>query len=286
MENTKFEKPYYSIYVYELSAGEIWVNDVPLVRWVGLQTADGDYIGEIPINQVVLENGEYELECKLLPRYGNKLLGNSSSYDLYNIAFQCREVNVLKSSIVFHPEIDTPSSGNWDENKKKFISDVFNDLPVYISKTKFKITELPFVLDGWQNSVDLSKIKEKVLFQDVLDYYRQIHAIMAAHNATKFLEISEEKMKLQEQAFYFTEERKKSFRAGAISLFSQKLAPLPLVPSNLKLQIMGYGRLVRLLQLDGSAALQYASPKPEEQSNIELDVKLHMRSQEKGFSII
>ncbi len=286
MKNTKFEKPYYSIYVYELSAGEIWVNDVPLLNWKGPQTTDGVYNGNIPINQVVLQNGVYELKCILKPHYGQKKLVNTIESSVYTIGFRCRHVDNIKSGINVNGDVyimerpyqKSSSDYNW--------KDPLINLEVYVDVTKLTITELPFVLDGWQNSVDLSKIKEKVLFQEVLDYYRQIHAIMAAHNATKFLELSEEKMKLQEQAFYFTEERKKSFRAGAISLFSQKLAPLPLVPSNLKLQIMGYGKLVRLLQLDGSAALQYASPKPAEQSNIELDVKLHMRSQDKGLSVI
>ena len=49
---------------------------------------------------------------------------------------------------------------------------------------------------------------------------------------------------------------------------------------------MGYGKLVRLVKLDGSEPLQFKSPNSEEQSNIELEIKLHMRSEEKGFSII
>jgi len=62
---------------------KIWVNDVPLINWTGVQTKDGVYNGEVPINQVILENGTFQLECKLVPRHGNKVLGQSKSPDIY-----------------------------------------------------------------------------------------------------------------------------------------------------------------------------------------------------------
>jgi hypothetical protein len=155
--------------------------------------------------------------------------------------------------------------------------------------TEFEVTELPFVLDGWQNSVNLKELykdRENELKRDVVAYYRQIHALMAEHNASKFLELSREKEELQEQAFYFTEERKKSFRDGAYSLFNQKFETEPVREKELTLQFMGYGKLVRLVYPDGSQPLQFKSPNPEKQSSIEFDIKLHMRTKEKGFSII
>lgn len=281
----EFKKPYYTIYVYELSAGEIWVNDVPLVNWKGTQTENGIFNGEIPINQVVLENGTFQLECRLMPRSNNKLLDLSKSPDIYTIGFKKREVNNVKTKVDINQDIENPYS-KWDEQKKRMINKTFAGLPIYIAKTSFEITDLPFVLDGWQDSIDLSKLKEKDLLADVLRYYRQIHSVMASHNVSKFLEISKEKLELQEKAFYFSDERKKSFRESAMKLFNQKLEILPLKLSELKLQIMGYGKLVRLVRLDGSAALQYKSPDIEKQSNVEFDIKLHMRNKEKGLTII
>ena len=283
--NIKFKNPYYYIYVYELSAGEIWVNDVPLVNWKGVQTENGVFNGEIPINQVVLENGTFQLECRLMPRSNNKFLDLSKSPDIYTIGFKKREVNNLKTKIDISQEIENPYS-KWNEQKKRMVNETFTGLPIYIAKTSFEVTDLPFTLDGWQKSIDLSKLKEKDLLVDVIRYYRQIHSVMASHNVSKFLELSKEKMKLQEEAFYFTEERKRSFREAAAQLFNQKLEILPLNVTDLKLQIMGYGKLVRLVRLDGSAALQYKSPNVEKQSNVEIDIKLHMRSEEKGLTII
>ncbi|MFK7113997.1 hypothetical protein V3468_06035 [Flavobacterium oreochromis] len=46
-------------------------------------------------------------------------------------------------------------------------------------------------------------------------------------------------MKLQEQAFYFNQDRKNDFLNSALNLFNQKLEVEPLIESELKLEIMG-----------------------------------------------
>ena len=74
--------------------------------------------------------------------------------------------------------------------------------------------------------------------------------------------------------------------SSTTQLFNQKLEIMPLDPTTLKLQIMGYGKLARLVRLDGSAALQYKSPDPENQENIEFDTKLHIRDVNRGLIII
>ncbi|PAM92663.1 hypothetical protein B4N84_21245 [Flavobacterium sp. IR1] len=85
------------------------------------------------------------------------------------------------------------------------------NFPYFEIATEIEV-KLPFILDGWQNSVDLTKLDKTVLKEKVLEYYRQIHAILKEHNAPKFLDLSKEKQKLQEEAFYFTDERKKVFK--------------------------------------------------------------------------
>ncbi len=67
-------------------------------------------------------------------------------------------------------------------------------------------------------------------------------------------------MHLQEQAFYFDEDRKASFIEGASQLFSKKLEVEELDANNLKMEIMGNGKLVRLIRKDGTHALQFKSP--------------------------
>jgi len=281
----EFKNPFYTIYVYELSAGEIWINDVPVLNWAGPITKDGMYNGAIPINNVILQNGTHELECRLKPRFDYKKFNESEGHDVYDIGVDCREVSDIKSKVQVIPKIQNPYA-KWNEKEKRFINEAFKDIPVHIAKTKFEVTNLPFTLKGWQNSVHLADLDKEKLFQDVLKFYYQLHGVLASHNAAKFLELSKDKMQLQEEAFYFSKERKASFMNGAIALFDQKLELLPINPANLQLQIMGYGRLVRLIRYDGSAALQYKTPDANEQGNVQFDVRLHMANEEKGLTII
>lgn len=271
----KFDKPLYAVDPHIYCSGTVLVNDVPVVDWYGEETREGGSIGGTDINHVLLQSGKYKVVGKMYPRKGKKTL---TEEEVLFIDFYCAEADLdkwKKSRYKFHPKIESPWDG-LSENIK---------YPYFEIATEIEV-ELPFVLDGWQNSIDLSKMDKSLLMKQVLEYYRQIHALLKEHNASKFLELSKEKMKLQEQAFYFDEERKKSFMEGAIALFSQNLEVEPLIESELSLEIMGYGKLVRLMKKDGTQPLQFKSPNKEEQSNIELEVKLHVRSLEKGLSII
>ncbi|WP_043706352.1 hypothetical protein [Tenacibaculum ovolyticum] len=270
-----FEKPYYTIYPHIYCSGIIYINDVPAITWLGEETKEGGFGGDIPINQLVLESGKHAVKIVMLPRINKKTLTEEETFFADFYLSDVSPGRWKETSHKFHPKIESPWNG---------LSEGIN-YPIFELKTEIEV-ELPYVLDGWQNSQDLTEIKEEILFRKVFSHYQQIHAVLAEHNVSKFLELSKEKMQLQEQAFYFSEERKKQFYEGALSLFSQNLKVEPLMKDELKLQIMGYGKLVRLIKLDGSEPLQYMSPNIENQSNIELEVKLHMRSEEKGFSII
>ncbi|WP_456311754.1 hypothetical protein [Pseudomonas shirazensis] len=271
----KLQSPLYTIDPHIYCSGTILINDIPVIDWYGEETKSGGYLGGIDINNVLLQSGKYKVVGKMFPRNGMKTLTEDEAL---LIEFFCADADprIWKSSkYKFHPKIESP----WDG-----LSENIN-YPYFEIATEIEV-ELPFVLDGWQNSVDLSKLDKKFLKEKVFEYYRQIHIVLKEHNATKFLELSKEKQRLQEQAFYFTQERKQSFQQSLITLFNQNLELEPLNENELKLEFMGYGKLVRLMKVDGSHPLQFKSPNIKEQSNIELEIKLHLRTAEKGLSII
>ncbi|MBU3024066.1 hypothetical protein [Zobellia galactanivorans] len=272
-----FLKPYYSLYQRFGCSGELYVNDVLVYSFFGDQTQEGGSTGAVPINNVILESGKYKVVGKMLPRYGKKAITEEEYMSLdFHVAETEGPLGTMKKTrYKFHPRIEQP----WDG-----LSENIN-YPVFEISTEIEV-ELPFVLDGWQNSVDLSKIKEEKLFEEVFAFYNQLYLVMESHNAGKYLELSKEKMRLQEQAFYFSEERKASFLKGAMQIFGQKLQMLPMKKDELRVQVMGHGKLVRLVRLDGTEALKFKSPDPESQGNIEFEVKLHKRDFSKGFSII
>ncbi|WP_054851309.1 hypothetical protein [Olleya sp. ITB9] len=269
-------KPYYSIYRRMGCAGEIYVNDVPLTFHSGITTSGSKTVtGDIPINHLLLESGSYKVTGIMLPRHKMKTLTKDEymSLDFYIAEGDTSKLQETRKK--FHPRIKQP----WNGLSEKI------EYPIFKITTEINVN-LPFVLNGWQNSINLKTIKEKDLFNEVLKFYYQLHGVLASHNASKFLDLSKDKMELQEKAFYFTKKSKADFLNGATSLFSQKLELLPLNSTNLKLQIMGYGKLVRLVRLDGSSALQYKIADPEINDTVKFDIKLHMKTLNKGLSII
>lgn len=281
MSEQNFSEPYYSVYTSIYCTGTILVNDVPVDSWHGIDTkGEEGYSSDAAINHVILQSGKYKVVGKMYPRYGSKKL---TEKDVLGMEFYCRnKVQPKETRFSFHPKLESPDNVLKDG---KVVNPAFQGLPYFEIATEIEI-KLPFVLDGWQNSVPLDKMDKEDLKSRVLAYFRQIHAVLKEHNASKFLEISKEKEELQAKAFYFDSTRKQEVRQSIAKLFSENLEVLPLDEAELKLQLWGYGKLVTLLRSDGSSALQFKTKDAEKQGNVELDVKLHLRDINGKFSII
>jgi hypothetical protein len=276
----KIDKPYYELYPSLNCSGIILVDDVPVFSFLGADTSEGIFDGTVPINHILLQSGKHEIIAKMFPRHEKKALTEN---DGINVKFNlCDFDNWKETKHSFFPELNTPDA-YFDKNNK--ITSPMNGLSSFEVKTQIEV-ELPFILNGWQNSLDLRKIDKKVLKRQVFEFYNQIHAILTTHNAAKFLNLSKEKEDLQTQAFYFNGTKKQEIRQSIIDLFSRNLEVMPLDVNELKLEYWGYGKLVRLVRLDGSDALQFKKIEENKNKKIELEVKLHMRSLEKGLSII
>jgi hypothetical protein len=274
------EKPYYELYPNINSSGIILVDNVPVFSFLGKDTEEGIMDGPVPINHILLQSGKHKVVGKMLPRFGKKSLTEN---DGMNINFNLSDFDHWKETKhSFFPEINSPDTYFDKDNK---ITRPVKGLPFFEIATEIDV-ELPFILDGWQNSVDLSKIDKEKLKKEVFSYYMQIHAVLVTHNSAKFLELSKEKEELQTQAFYFDATKKQEIRQSIISLFDKNLEVLPLNENELKLELWGYGKLVSLVRLDESSALQFISPNAGKESNVELEVKLHLREKNGELCII
>ncbi len=274
------KKPYYELYPSINCSGIILVDDVPVFKFLGKDTIDGLLDGSVPINHILLNSGKHRVTGKMYPRFGNKTLTEN---DGMSINFNVSNFDNWKGTKQkFLPEIKNPDA-YFDKNNK--ITSKVNGLPYFEIGTEIEV-ELPFALDGWQNSIDLSKIKKEDLFQEAFRKFIEIHAIIKSHNAPMFLEISKEKEDLQTKAFYFDKQRKEEIRQSISNLFNENLKILPLNKQDLKIELWGYGKLVTLLRHDGTSAIQFKRDLKKGERNIEFDIKLHMRNKEKGLTII
>lgn len=276
----QINKPYFELYPSINCSGVVLVDDVPVFKFLGKDTKDGLMDGPVPINHILLNSGKHKVSGKMYPRFGNKTLIEN---DGMSINFNVSDFdNWKETKQKFMPEIKSPDA-YFDQNNK--ITSKIKGLTFFEIGTEIEI-ELPFVLDGWQKSIDLSKIDNDKLFQEVFNKYVEVHSIIKSHNASKFLNISKEKEDLQSQAFYFDDKRKEEIRQSIFNLFNQKLKILPINKQDLKLELWGYGKLVTLVRNDGTSAIQFERDIDKGKRNIEFDIKLHMRSKEKGLTII
>ena len=268
-----FQNPLYSIYPRIYCSGTVLIDDVPVVDWYGDETKEGGYGGDTMINQAILESGKYWVIGKLFPRKGKTTLSNE---ELMAIEFFCAEkTNWKNSRVQFSPKIES----NWDG-----LTENINH-PYFEIRTEIEV-EVPYKIQGWKESVNLKDVEEKKVFDEVYHFYQKIHNVLQNHNVSEFLKMSSDKLALQEEALYFDDARKNSFLDGAKQLFNQKLNVLDLNIADLKMEIIGNGKLVRLLRLDGTQPLQFESPNLEKQSNVEIEIKLHKKSEKGEFSII
>ncbi len=280
MPDKEINKPYYELFPSLNTSAIIFVDDVPVFSFLGEETNEGIYDGTVPINHILLQSGVHEVVGKLYPRFGHKTLTEN---DGINIKFNVSDFdNWKETKQSFFPELNSPDAYF---NADKKITSAINGLPTFEIKTEIK-TELPYILNGWQKSINLKTYDKTILKNKVYEYYIQIHAILASGNASKYLEISKEKEELQTQAFYFDENKKQEIRKSIVDLFARNLELLPINENELIVELMGYGKLVRLTRLDGSSALQFKKIELEKEKKIELEIKLHMRTLEKGFTII
>jgi hypothetical protein len=272
MKNHNLKHPYYYIYPTINCGGIIYVNDVPVISNIGEKSKSGLISGQIPINHVLLQTGKNNVIGKMIPRFNKSFVTEEESliidFEMFDSGLNWKETDHTIS-----PSIESP----WNGLSKKI------NYPVFEITTEIEV-ELPFVLNGWQNSVNLKDVKE--IKTQVFNYYKKVHSILKEHNAQKFIELSKEKEELQTKAFYFDETKKQEIRKSIIALFSENLEVLPLNESELKLEFWGYGKLATLLRFDGSPALQFISPNAEKESNVELEVKLHLREKNGELCII
>ncbi len=288
MDKHNFNAPWYELYYRMYCSGIIYVNDVPVIMSFGKKTREGGLVGQIPINNILLESGKYTVRGMMLPRTGDVKLGEDN---YMSIDFNLSDIyNSKETKLNFHAKIESPDSNFVHDNSPDTkhdnkLSNPIENLLQYELLAEIEV-ELPYKLDGWQNSIDLSRIKEADLFKQVLMHYKIIHNTMIHYNSSEFLKLSKEKDYIQTQSFYLNSIKRENIHNDIFNLFQEKLEVLPLNENELKIEVFGNGKLVSLSRLDKSPALQFISPDISKEGNIELAVKLHMRSKEIGFSII
>lgn len=212
--------------VYEFPySGEVLVNDVLIDKSIY-----GTLNGTEFINYFILDNGEQTIKTELKANKGTisseSLKKVSTDFGIYNADMNNGELqNIQLIQKLNFPDLKTP-------------------VPNVTGQWKFK-ANLPFKLEGWKNSEDLSKWDKDKLEKEVVKKYNELREILNSGNSGEFVKELAFANKEFFVANYYNESKKNEFLSNLAKDFSKQKGLVPPI-ENYKLRIMGNGKVVAL----------------------------------------
>ncbi|WP_299248354.1 hypothetical protein [uncultured Aquimarina sp.] len=281
--NPNFINPTYVISVNTVNCQlELKCNGIHLFEYKSKSSANGNGISiSLPINHLLLKNKDFSITAKVLPVHSKDSLERTSI-----ARFQILMLDYIapKKTMTKLFEISTPDQTTKNSEIKPKID--LEGLPFYqlLGESSAKI--LPFQLDGWSNSIDLSSISLQKLLMDTFNFYQKVQSIINKKNIERYLEITTEQDQLLQTAYYYGPNEIKKERQMVEEIFNE--VGLNVIPFNfhdLEMELMGKdNQLVRLKRKNGLPVLSLYNPL--NQKTVKLDIKLHKKTINAPLSII
>jgi len=256
-------KPYYIIDFSAVNCLiDIRVNDVS----VFCMKIDGQVSTIVPVNNAIIESGKQRVTYNILPLLGEITLRNNASFSasvwLYDASGDTIEAN---------REIN---KFEMPENKTGI------PLPAFKGEDFF-LAEVPYKLDAWQNSQDLSKMDN--LRELVYSTYRKLEDIINNGQYGQFADMIQKREDNIATCMYLSEEEKNGRISELIEIIGTGFKIVPVSERDIMV-VFGYDKLVALRKLDGNTALLLKNPETEDELNLE--VQFHLEPGSNELSII
>lgn len=264
MKNQKGNN-YTMIYEFPYN-GEVLVNDVLIDKSIY-----GTLNGTEFINSFILENGEQNIKTQLLANTSNitseSLKKSSTDFGIYNANFENGEIQNIKTIEKLNfPEITTP-------------------VPTIVGQWEFN-AELPFKLEGWKNSEDLSKWDKDKLEKEVVKKYNNLRDLLNSGNSSEFIKQLSFANKEFFIANYYDENKKKEFLSNLTNDFTRQKGLVPPI-ENYKLRLMGNGKIVALETLSDKDSQGILTTKDDKNKKIYVTyIMLHKPQNSENFEIV
>ncbi|QCE43116.1 hypothetical protein [Psychroserpens sp. NJDZ02] len=209
-----------------------------------------------PINYGLLKSGNQKITIRILPAVQNRQT---------EIKYPTLQNAQLDIEIVADDFMDGESTGEysifeWESPKEiKFIESegiempyfTQPDLPVFEHRDSF-IAEIPFDIDGWNNSVNLitnDKEELKELTEEAVTIFKELHKNFQEKNLDKIANLVYQKEKRVAQQLYFKEsDCRENWDYYTEDYKSDNFTMVPL--ENFKLVFFGNGKMIGL-ELNG-----------------------------------
>ncbi|MNK59179.1 hypothetical protein D3C87_782790 [compost metagenome] len=240
---------------------EFLINDYPVDRYFGPD--EGSASGSIPINIAILKPGTQTWKIKIYPLRDRKEVNGKVTLVPQQSIRPDAKIKVAIEGIRFG------ENGNIEKRFGKAL-DFETDLKKgestgqqvssgtgkpYIEYSGTFEAAVPYQMDGWEKSQDISKMDTIALKKQLLAAYQQYHDWLQQR---KLDEIAQQKLPAEKemaQAFFYDKKTNENFLATFLQRWGQKnLEMQPL--ENYKVAVYGNGKIVTLIDVvDGSSPL-------------------------------
>ncbi|MBL4746304.1 MAG: hypothetical protein JKY08_08035 [Flavobacteriaceae bacterium] len=186
--------------------------------------------GAVNMNYYILNYGKQRIEVKLI-----------HPFIVENGLIKPIEIAKIKSTLLISKK-DTILS-----KKELHLPKITQPVPYIEYEWEFE-ADLPFELEGWKNSEDLSKWDKNELEKQVLAKFTQLRSLLQTGDGAGFVKELAFANKEYFTANYFSEAQQQEYTANLIQTYSDHKGIMPLI-ENYRVRIMGDGKVVTLENL-------------------------------------
>ncbi|WP_445712175.1 hypothetical protein [Flavobacterium sp.] len=238
---------------------ELWLNGIIVFSHF---EEKGSVWVDWPVNQFILENGFQNYEVRILPYRDQITLSKKVEVEFGIHAIEAitenERIEVLERNVI---NIDNKES-----------------LPVYVHKGTF-FAEVPYVLEGWKNSLDLSKEDKKNIFKELSEWNLRLLNVYKTSNLELYNKV------YKEREYEFDKSNFIQPVPNSTDVFHSKFKDLIAVPDDLyKVEFFANNKLVSFQLLYELPGFTY-KPKVENNNSLGISLILFFHRKKKGLPL-
>ena len=222
---------------------EILLNDVPINSYFGTSEVSG---GSMPLNSRILAKGKQKLSIKIYPYISDNKMPENSLEEQSKLSIKISYGEYGKEKAKDYHQVTT------------FLTPTFNgSIPFYETILYFEASKIPYNIQGWLNSVDLTDEDKDKLKIEVENIYEEISNFYINKEVNKIYGLYYKREKEIAQSLFFNKQSDSEELVQKIEKDVNKDIPFKLEKYEMK--IFGNGKIVGLIRTDipyrGASAL-------------------------------
>lgn len=256
------QSPYYSVEFSSTACGfEIRVNDMPAFRY----NEKGMVSSEVPINHLILRSGKQKLSLQVFPVAPFNNLNRHSKVRISVSFYDAASGNFNETEVFAFETPEVPEGGIPEVGKEFFFE-----------------AKIPYQMDGWINSVDLSK--QKAIKEELLKYFREVHSILSVKDFNSFRRIYDTKLIEVDKSIYSTPEETEDDWLELVEFISPEDMEVDPLPVDCQVVLYGKGKVATLLDSEHDPIIKFKSK--DGKTEYQVPLLLHKPLRGEKFEVI